>query len=112
MRTYKELNAMSAESFLMPELFRTGSDGYPAAGYAEEQYQKGLKISNESAEVGISAYGTWWSKGKNGSMTTSYEGIGYHSCTSDVLRGFLAGSAKVIVYRWTDKGITRTCIKE
>ncbi|MFA6270655.1 MAG: hypothetical protein WC657_05630 [Candidatus Paceibacterota bacterium] len=112
MGTYARLNAMPAESFLDPDKFKTDTDSYPEAGYADQQFQKGLKISNESLEVGVSAYGTWWAHGKDGSHTTSYEGIGYHSCTADLLRGFLAGTAKFIIYRLTDDGITETCIKE
>jgi hypothetical protein len=112
MSTYERLNKLPAEAFLSPENFRTDWDHLPEKGYAEEQYQKGLKISNESKEVGVSVNGTWWAAGKDGSHTISYEGIGYHSCTADLLRGLLAGSAKFIVYRWTENGITETCIKE
>lgn len=112
MSTYARLNAMPAESFLNPDNFKTETDHLPEKGYAEKQYQLGLRISNESKEVGVSANGTWWARGKNGSQTTSYEGIGYHSCTADLLRGLLAGEAKFIVYRWTDEGIKEYCIKE
>lgn len=112
MGTYARLNTMPAESFLNPDNFKTDTDHLPEKGYAEQQFQKGLRISNESKEVGVGAGGTWWAAGKDGSHTTSYEGIGYHSCTADLLRGLLAGSAKFIVYRWTENGITETCIKE
>lgn len=112
MSTYAELNAMSAESFLKPELFKTDWDRLPVPEYRKAQFEKGLKISNASKEVGVSASGTWWAVGKDGSHTTSYEGIGYHSCTRELLEGLLAGTARFIVYRWTDEGIKETCIKE
>jgi hypothetical protein len=109
---YSTLNAMAAECFLKPELFKTDMDHLPEHGYAQSQYEKGLKISNASVEVGISANGTWWAHGKDGSYTSSYEGVGYHSCTNELLRGLLAGTARFIVYRWTESGISSFCIKE
>ena len=109
---YSELNALSAESFLDPDLFVSEYDHMDRGGYAEEQYRKGLEISNSSESVGISANGTWWARGKDGSLTTSYEGIGYHLHTSALLRGLLAGTAKFIVYRFDSTGISSTCIKE
>lgn len=112
-KSYAELNALPPEAFLNPENFRTGYDSLPPAEYAEEQYQKGLKLSNESTEVGISASGTWYACGIDGSYTSSYEGCGFHACTADLLRGLLAGTAKFIVYRYADGGkIISTTIKE
>lgn len=112
MATYQELNAMEPEIFLNPDNFKTSMDHLPPTGYAEEQFQKGLKVSNESIAVGISINGTWWAEYKDGSYLSSYEGIGYHSCTCELLRGLLAGTAKFIVMRFNDKGLTETCIKE
>jgi hypothetical protein len=110
--TYNELNAYAPEKFLDPDNFKTETDHFPKEGYAQEQFRKGQKIANESVEVGISAGGTWYAVGKNGSQVTSYEGIGYHSTTSDLLRGFLSGTARIVVNRYTDTGYSATCIKE
>jgi hypothetical protein len=47
------------------------------------------------------------------SSTHSYEGIGYHRSTAELLRGFLDGTAAVWVEREDDtRKITRTCIKD
>jgi hypothetical protein len=112
MASYTELNGYAPEKFLNPDNFKTETDHLPKAGYGQEQYLKGQKIANESVEVGVSANGTWYAVGKNGSFTTSYEGIGYHSKTSDLLRGLLSGTARFVVSRYTETGYTDTCIKE
>lgn len=111
-KTYAELNALPPEAFLDPNNFKTGYDTLPPREYAQQQYEKGLKISNESTEVGISANGTWYACGIDGSYTSSYEGCGYHACTADLLRGFLSGTAKFVVYRYVNGNVTSTTIKE
>lgn len=111
-RPYSELNKLPPEAFLNPEDFRTGYDSWETnALYGQKQYEKGLKVSNESARVGISESGTWWAAGKDGSFTSSYEGVGYHTATADLLRGLLEGSAAFYVYRWDGEKSTCTCIK-
>jgi hypothetical protein len=100
MASYTELNGYAPEKFLNPDNFKTETDHLPKAGYGQEQYLKGQKIANESVEVGVSANGTW------------YAGIGYHSKTSDLLRGLLSGTARFVVSRYTETGYTDTCIKE
>lgn len=115
MASYKVLNAMSAESFLNPELFVTEYDNLSShieQGTKEKQYRTGLKVSREAKCVFISAYGTWGADLGNGTSLSAPEGIGYHACTADLLKGFLDGPAPVKVYRMTDKGITCTTIKE
>jgi hypothetical protein len=74
-------------------------DHLPPPGYNQSQYEKGLKYANESVEVGIGMNGTWFASGKDHSQTSSYEGIGYHSCTAELLRGLLSGTARFVVYR-------------
>jgi hypothetical protein len=111
MPSYNELNKMSPEMFLNPDNFKTPNDEMRGEEYACKQYEKGLRIANESLEVGVSVGGTWFAIGKNGSQFQSYEGIGYHPCTSDLLKGFLDGSAQFVIVRLTDKGYTQTCIK-
>lgn len=116
---YSILNSLAPAVFTYPEFFVTSYD--KPDNYAAEQYAKGLEISQEYDEVYISAYGTWGArKGKrqgnrdvvswNGTLN-SYEGIGYHRGTADLLKGFLAGHAPVYVERWTDSGIAATRIK-
>lgn len=102
---YSQIEKLPAESYLNPELFRTEWDTLPAntgKGYSDQQYQTGLLVGRESEYVTISARGTWGAVGKRGSVTTSYEGIGYHACTADLLRGFLDSGVSIIVYRYTN----------
>lgn len=98
MASYTELNARPAVDFLHPELFGTDWDNRPE--YAEEQYQEGLKTGRESREVFITCGGTWGAHGLSGSQTTSYEGIGYHAHTADLLRGFIASGVKIVIHRY------------
>jgi hypothetical protein len=98
-KSYSVLNALPAKAFLNPEDFRTSYDASHTT-YKAEQYAHGLAVSNASLRVGVTAGGTWFAEGKDGSFTSSYEGVGYHACTADLLRGFLDGSAEVVVYRY------------
>jgi hypothetical protein len=110
---YSVLNKLPPEAFLHPEKFVTEYDSWAGnEDLPEKKYQEGLKVSNESVEVGICENGTWYACGANGSYTTSYEGIGYHAGTSSLLKGLLAGKAKFVVHRWNGERGTRTCIKE
>jgi hypothetical protein len=61
--------------------------------------------------VSISVTGTWGATGKDGSTTTSYERIGYHSCTAPLMRGFLDGPAEIVVFRSTQSGLSTTVIR-
>lgn len=99
--TYEFLNALPAIAFLNWEQFKTELDGtYPThAAYAVEQYQKGLKIGAESVRVGINPCGTWFADMKGGGMMTSYEGIGYHAHTAELLKGFIDSGCEIIVLR-------------
>lgn len=99
--TYAELEEFPAEAYLEPLNFATDSDGWPPAGYALEQYEKGRKIATEFTEVAISVKSVWGAnRSASGAYLSSYEGIGYHACTCALLAGFLAGPADLVVYRW------------
>lgn len=98
MASYEYLNAIPPSAFLDANNFKTDSDTMPEKGYAEKQHAKGLSIGKEYGKVGVSCYGTWYAE-KPGSCITSYEGIGYHSCTADLWRGFLDSGAEVWVHR-------------
>ena len=107
----RTIENLEPTAYLDPDRFKTPNDGLPPPGYADEQYQKGLRISHESVSVHLSVTGTWGATGKDGSSTTSYERIGYHSCTAPLLRGFLDGPAAVVVARWTPTGYSTTVIR-
>ena len=110
--TYAELAELPAEAYLNPENFVTlydGSDKHLKNGYGVEQYKKGLKIGQEFDYITLSYKGVWSAGNDDGrSHCRSYEGIGYHACTADLLRGFLDSPARLIVYRLQGDGIKAT----
>ena len=95
---YSELNKLSAIAFLHPHLFKTGLDNEDRG---KLQYEKGKNIDYDYILI---TYGSTWSAGDFNShrFCTSYEGIGYHSNTADLLRGFLASGKPIYVMRWVD----------
>lgn len=112
--TYEQLAKLPADAYLKPEMFRTMFDG--EAGGAV-QFQRGLDVANRFDQVFISCSSVWSAHKDNGEAgcedLSSYEGIGYHSNTASLLRGFLAGNAELIVYRNGPDGKTmRTVIKQ
>ena len=112
MISYTILNAMPAESFLNPTQFGWPSPAVEPAGYAKEQYEKGLAIGAESVSVSIAANSTWGARGKTGGVTSSYEGIGYHAGTGWLLKGFIDSGVPIVVYRFPEEGpMTETWIQ-
>ncbi|MEV0471019.1 hypothetical protein [Streptomyces prunicolor] len=120
MRPYSVLNALPAEDFLKPENFVTEFDARNP-DYAEEQYRKGLELSEEYGRIVIRAGGTWAAEDGPVDPVTrartigaySYEGIGYHGNTAALLRGFLDGPAPIDVERrQEDYSVITTRIKE
>ena len=108
---YSEIEKLPAEAFLNPYNFVTGFDSM-SPGYATEQYEAGLKAGKECLKIIISVRGVWGGILKNGGTLSSYEGIGYHSCTSALLMGFLDSGVEIEVYRRSEDGkITCTRIK-
>lgn len=108
---YSVLNALPPEAFLDPNKFRHAADMLPEPGYKVQQFQHGKEISDGAKAIHISANSVWSADMKNGSYISSSEGIGYHSCTGDLLAGFLAGSAAIVVHRWNGKRFTETTIR-
>lgn len=96
---YSELNKLPPDAFLQWENFRTEYD-CPGDAYSLEQYSNGLEIGRASVTVGISMNGTWYALGKDRSTTTSYEGIGYHRSTADLLHGLLDSGCPFVVHRF------------
>jgi hypothetical protein len=100
MISYSILNAMEPGAFLNPVNFGMAIVELEPAGYAKEQYEKGLKIGAESLSVSIACNSTWGARGKNGGVTSSYEGIGYHAATGWLLKGFIDSGVPIVVYRF------------
>ena len=119
---YRELRALAPDTYLTWELFGTLYDRDD--DYARDQYAKGRKIGQDAkdgdGQVCITSAGTWNAdiprtfSGEMPTIITSYEGIGYHRSTKDLLHGFLDSGCKIAVVRETDHGhtISVTTIRE
>ena len=97
---YSEIEKLPADAYLNPEIFVTGFDSQFSIEQKREKYLRGLGLGKEFQVISISENGVW---GANSPDTqaylSSYEGIGYHSITSELLRGFLDSPAIIKVYR-------------
>lgn len=112
MISYSILNSLPAEAFLLASNFGQPTPEVEPTGYAKEQYEKGLRIGQESLYVSIACNSTWGARGKDGSSTSSYEGIGYHAGTGWLLKGFLDSGCPIVVYRMLEgQPITETWIQ-
>lgn len=93
---YSELRALAPETYLTWELFGTLYDRDD--DYARDQYAKGRNIGQDAKDGGgqvcITSAGTWNADiprtftNEMPTIITSYEGIGYHRSTKDLLHGF------------------------
>lgn len=101
--TYVQIQALPPEAYLDHRNFVTALDAAPGPEYAERQYQHGLNYGKDGGTLAISARGVWSARTPNGHVQ-SYEGIGYHSCTAELLRGFLDSGCPILVYRWGESG--------
>ena len=109
---YKELSAIPPETYLHPEKFQTVTDSLPPSKYAQEQHQKGLLTGLHAREITVSCSSVWGATMLDGGALSSYEGIGYHSRTAELLQGFLDSGCKIVVYRHGPLGtITSTTIQ-
>ena len=111
MHSYDVLASLPASAYLDPDQFKSSFDNDDLSA---RRYAEGLETSQEFAdgEVTISVRSVWGANkvGDNSRCTVfSYEGIGYHTGTAALLRGFLDGPAPVVVFR---KDGSRTVIKE
>ena len=85
-----------AEHFLDPSLFKTDFD---TKENVQNQYRLGFSLGNRSKTIYISVNSTWSADLEDGGHIVSYERIGYHCCTKDLLQGFLDSNCEIIVYR-------------
>lgn len=96
--TISQLSAMPATAFLNPKNFKTLFDR-EGSKYGQEQYAKGLAIGNDAKEVHISIRNVWSATTKTGGSIQSYETLGYHSETAELLRGFIDSGVTIVVWR-------------
>jgi hypothetical protein len=99
--TEQELEKMSATDYLKWELFKTDYDNLPKnKEYATAQYLKGLRTGKEYQLITIGTSGVWSADSNDGKISVqSYERIGYHACTKDLLHGFIDSNCKIQVFR-------------
>lgn len=64
----------------------------------EEAYQRGLKQGQDSTLITIATNNVWGARTKDGASVSSYEKIGYHAGTEELLRGFWNSDCPIRVY--------------
>lgn len=103
----------TAQDFLSPEKFVTPADDLVCnTDRKVKQYQHGLETGKNALQISIGFTDAWGAHMKDGSLATAYEKLGWHSCTKELLQGFLDSGCEIVVHRYTDTGFTRTVIKE
>lgn len=100
--TYTEIENLAAEAFLNPDNFVTAYDKMHDAEKRQAKYACGLEYSNTHERIIINHKGVWSARNYSGILTSSCEGIGYHAITCELLRGFLDGTAQIIIMRWIE----------
>ena len=88
--------------YLNPDNFTTDYDTRP--DYASKQYAHGREIGEQFDYISISYRGVWsagsYELDMHGPHCFSYETIGLHAHTSDLLRGFLDSGKPIWVFVW------------
>ncbi len=108
----KEIQALSPDSFLNPQQFITEHDA-KVESYGIQQERYGMTTGQASHTILIDRHGTWFAYKLNGGMITSGdERIGIHANTSDLLKGFLASPASIVVQRYENGETTYHCIRQ
>jgi hypothetical protein len=67
--------------------------------YAREQREKALETGAGAVRITIAVNDTWGACRKDGGSTSSYEKLGYHSGTRELMAGFLESGTPIEVYR-------------
>jgi hypothetical protein len=96
-----ECEITAPENYLNPNLFSTVFD---RPDRAKDQYAKGLELGKEWPRISIGVNGTW-SGCRFGAAVDSYEKIGYHANTRELLQGFLDSGTQIFVYRWENRRV-------
>ena len=97
-----------SESFLNPNNFTTSFDN---ERLGKQQYAEGLKVGKEAQSIHIAINDVWNARMKNDSSLQSYEKLGYHANTSDLLRGFIDSKCEIIVHRYVEGSFVSTKIQ-
>lgn len=99
-----------SDDFYRPDRFVTGFDTLERGA---KQFNKGMEIGKQAYEINIAINDTWSARIKRvkrlspsndeveyeESTLSSYEKLGYHANTCDLLKGFISSGCKLIVHR-------------
>jgi hypothetical protein len=99
-----KLANMTPEDFLTPEKFSTPLD---SNAWNKIQYNKGLSIGRKAKEIHIACDSTWSARMLDGGYMSSYESVGYHANTKELLQGFLDSGAEIWIHRANNVKPTR-----
>lgn len=103
-----------ANDYLVPANFVTGwdadgatmQDGRSRQEYADSQYATGLDYGRQCRGGGYILIhldnGRWLAQLTRGAFVSSYECIGLHANTAELLRGFLDSGCEIRVYELSD----------
>lgn len=69
---------------------------------AKEQLAEGIRIGSAAIQITIGINDVWSAKMKDGGSLQSYEKIGYHARTRELLQGFIASGCPIFVVRYID----------
>jgi len=100
-RNFDAKTQARVERFLDPANFETDYDGDILDSYPDRQYAKGIAQGEGAHRVTISANDVWHSDNRDGSMTSSYERLGYHRATRQLFLGFLNSDVEILVMCFT-----------
>src|SRR5271157_1551404 len=98
MASYSELRKRPASDFLNAFNFRTVLD--VSKDCKGQRYFKALEEMRGYTAFHIGAENVWSADCKGGSYLSSYEGIGYHSNTAELLQAALDSDCAFYVYRY------------
>jgi hypothetical protein len=88
------------QDYANPDNFRTEEmDKLSTPRHAKMQYRKGYMLGRESRRIAITTSGTIAAELNDGGVLSSYEIIGYHAHTAELLRGILDSQTPIVVYR-------------
>ena len=102
--TRDQLASLPAAEYLDPTRFSTPHD---TRGGSPEQYLRGEKLSKEFGEVHVGEDSTL-TAARGAETCETNEVVGHHADTASLLRGVLAGPARVVVHR---KGLRPVVLK-
>jgi hypothetical protein len=73
----------------------------------EKRYEQEAAKCAEYTEFSIAINGVWSARTKSGGCVSSYERIGYHAYSADLLQAALDSDCAIYVYRNGDNGIVK-----